>query len=230
MEAISVSMLTTSIGTALFFMIISELYEITPLYRIGIHLVIASAAANILVLNLYAIKDRILLPIANGQPSMILTLIIGVCFLFIFTTRYRPLYRMSTLLVAGMSFGIAIPYAVSSMWGYVTGYATGAVNSWQGIFGLICFVVAISYWIFGSGTNERITRPLRSVARAIILTINIWFLPNIAINTLQFLEYQMLDTVRTGTWWIPLVMFGGILVYHFAVKKRPEQPQITAKQ
>lgn len=213
------------LSAIVFFSVYSVLYKANPLYRAIVSVVVGVGAAQVLLLNFNAIYNTSILALGDITKTQAfytaaLAIIVGLLYFTFFIPRLRPLYRSIIIITAGMELGIAISYAVSSLWGSVFNYGTTAFNSVPQFITMVAFALALSYFLFGKMLQKPI-RPFRDVGRLILILYAAMTLPQMIIADLNMAQYFLIDSIRFGTWWIGGSILLAILLYAIYSRTRP---------
>jgi len=144
--------LTAWIVLALWFMVASWTYKDNPLFKIATVAAVAGGAANGVLVNIDNIYLKALIPIMDGTKIwLIIPIIIGVMFVFVFNPRYKWLARIPTIFLMGISIGAMITGVMSAqIIGQIADTASSLTggNLLNGLIVLIAVVTAILYFTY----------------------------------------------------------------------------------
>lgn len=213
------------LAALVFFGIYSVLYRDNPYYRLIVAIVIGIASANVLLVNLYSIRDTVLTPIQTKSVGDILwytaisALIVGIAYFAFFLPRARRVYRFVVFATAGMALGVAVPYSVAAIWGYIKGFGNPLFTSIDAFIMGVAFICVSSYFLFGKPW-ERPTKPLRDVGRILLIAFAAFCLPQMVLGDINMVQYFLINSVKVGTWWIAIVLFIGILIHILYIRTK----------
>ncbi|MEM2942645.1 MAG: hypothetical protein QXT81_04410, partial [Candidatus Bathyarchaeia archaeon] len=219
--------------TFVFFAAYSVLYKNNPMYRFVQSLIVGVGAGYLLVAQIDAFKRGVVMQMFTGgtlNPVMILPWILGIGYIFIFIPRLINIYRAVSILTLTVGIGVVLPYGPAIFWTATQGYAKNALNfisQGLNVATLGSFVAAAAYglalsYFFFTSVADKPTAPFRRVGRIVLLIYAAMCIVMTALGKINLVQWKVLDTIQgvPPTWWIPLLMFIGMLIDHFVYPLR----------
>lgn len=215
------------LNTFIFFAAYTVLYKNNPVYRIAQSLVVGIGAGYLIVAQIDAFRRGVVAQMfvnGNFNYAMLLPWIMGLAYLCIFIPRLINVYRAVSILTLTVGMGVVLPYGPALFWTVTRTYAENALNILGGVsvasvgtlVTALAYVFGLSYFFFTDYASKP-TTTFRQLGRLVLLIYTAMTITTTALGKINLIQWKVLDAIQgiPATWWIPALLFIGMLVDHF---------------
>lgn len=187
-------------------------YKWNPLSKAVQCLVTGGSLAMFTVQYSKSVLNDSVMPFIEGDYLLIGALLLGFGYFSYLIPRTKIIYRSILALNMATSVGIAAPLTFSLTWSWISGYATAATQD----IGRFCAMIALSFalmnFLYSKMLDKSWIRPIRTIGRFVIFVNAATIMTMCFVSNSNMLMYNSIAVWNGPAWWVPVLIFGCILV------------------
>ncbi len=211
-----------------FFFFFSSFYKRTRFFSFLSHLLIGVSVAFVCVQGIDVLSNQIYKRIVGGEPLYIFAIIIGLLYFTAVIPKLRSLYRGVTVVQVAIGLGLTLQLSMVKVWDWVVNISGQAFTGVGPFLAMVFLVTGISNFLF-SKALEKPTRIPREIGRMGLLIYAAFIVGSGLSFRVSNTMFYVLRIMQGNVWWVPIIIFAGIVIDATGILKRPQEAQVQTE-
>jgi len=211
-----------------FFGLFSSFYKRSRLFSFLAHMLIGVSTAFVCVQGIDVVINDVYGRITGGEPIFIMVIIIGLLYFTAVIPKLRSLYRGVTVVQVAIGLGLTLQLSMVKVWDWTVNIAGQAFTGVGPFLAMVFLLTGISNFLF-SKVLEKPTRISREVGRLGLLIYSAFIVGSGLSFRISNTMFYVLRVMQGNAWWIPLIIFAGIIIDATGILKRPQEAQVQTE-
>jgi hypothetical protein len=211
-----------------FFGLFSAAYKRTWFYGLLSNMLLAVSLGYMVVSQITAVQNTLLARISGGESIYIIALVIGLLYFTAAISKLKVLYRAVTVVTLSIGLGLTLNLSMVKVWDWVINFAGNAFTGLAPFLAMFFLATGISNFLFSRHLDKGPMNLSRQIGRVGLLSYSAYFIGTYLSGTVARMLFFILQINKGNAWWVPYVIFAGILVDATGILKR-KTPKIEAE-